>query len=91
MNENDPNDTDDTHDRGQPGVTGQGKDRPFIARGIDRRRKDSGVIQYEAAMPSLEKLVTAREDKGDLFEGNAASHEQRVRAAESIRQGLTNT
>jgi len=87
MNENDLNEADDTHDLGQAGVTGQGKDRPLIVRGFDRRRKESGVFQEEAAMPCREKLVTAREDKGDLYEGNAASHEQRVRAAESIQTG----
>jgi len=75
MNENDPNVTDDTHDPGQPGVTGQGKGTPFIARGIDRRRMESVVIQDEAATLSREKLVTTREDKADLREGKIASHE----------------
>ena len=55
MNENDLNETDDTHDPGQAGVTEQGKDKPLIVRGLDRRRKESGVFQEEAAMPSREK------------------------------------
>jgi hypothetical protein len=87
MNENDLNETEDTHDPGQAGVTEQGKDKPLIVRGLDRRRKESGVIQDKAAMLNREKAVTAREDKADLREGKAASHEQRIRAAESIQTG----
>ncbi|MDD5266116.1 MAG: ATP-binding protein [Methylococcales bacterium] len=87
MNENDPNKINDTQDPGQPGVTGQGNDRPLIVRGIDRRHMEIGVIQDEAALLIREKLVTAREDKADLREGKIASHEQRIRAAESIQTG----
>jgi signal transduction histidine kinase len=68
-------------------VTEQGKDKPLIVRGIDRRRKESDFIQDDAAMLSREKLVTAREDKADLREGKAVSHEQRIRTAESIQTG----
>jgi diguanylate cyclase (GGDEF)-like protein len=49
-------------------VTGQGKGRPQIVRGPDRRRKESAIIIHEAAILGLEKAVTAREDAADRRE-----------------------
>ena len=75
---------------GQPGATGHGKDRLHIARGIDRRRRESSVIDDEAAVLDREKLSSAREDAAQLREdaahlreGKATSREHVIRAAET--------
>ena len=88
MNGNDQDDTYDTDEPGQPGVTGQPKDRLLAAHENDITRMENAVIEREAAVIRREKLVTARENTvalrekaADLREGKATSHEQAIRAA----------
>ena len=88
MNGNDPNDTDNTDDLGQPGVSSQPKDRLFTAHESNITRRKSAVITYETAVLRREKLVAARENAvalreqaADLCERKTTSHEQAIRAA----------
>ena len=53
-------------DRSQPGVAGQGKDRPHVVRGADKRRRDNAGIGDETAVLNREKSAAAREDAADL-------------------------
>ncbi len=84
------NDNDGTSNTpGQPVVTSQGKDRLPIARGADRRRKGSAVIDDEVTVLCRENFAAAREDTAhsreetaDLREGIATSREDAVRLRE---------
>jgi diguanylate cyclase len=92
MNGNDPNDTDNTDDLGQPGVSSQPKNRLFSAHESNITRRKSAVITYETAVLRREKLVAARENAvalreqaADLREGKTTSHEQEIPAAETTQ------
>jgi signal transduction histidine kinase/CheY-like chemotaxis protein len=89
---NNDDDASDTDESGQPGVSSQPKDRLLAAHENDITRRENAVINYEAAVLRREKLVTARENAADmregavhLREGKATSHEQEIRAAETIQ------
>jgi len=92
MNGNDPNDTDNTDDLGQPGVSSRPKDRLFTAHESNITRRESAVINYEAAVLRREKWVAARENAvalreqaADLREGKTTLHEQEIRTAETTQ------
>lgn len=68
MNRNDSDGASNVDDPDQPGIASQGKSRLHVARGPDRRRKDSAVMGGEATLLSREKSATAREDAADLRE-----------------------
>ena len=68
---------------GQPGGTGHGKDSLYIVRGNDRRRRESTVIDDEAAVLKREKSATAREDAAYLREDAAGVRE----GAAGVREG----
>jgi diguanylate cyclase (GGDEF)-like protein len=87
---------------GQPVVTSQGKDRLPVARGTDRRRNESAVIDDKATVLCRENFAAAREDAAhlredaaDLREGIATSREDAVRlregAATSREQEICST
>ena len=92
MNRNHHDGTYDSDDAAQPDVPSQHKDRLLAAHENDITRRESAVIDYEAAVLNREKLVTARENAvgrreaaAQLREEKAASHEQGIRAAETIK------
>jgi signal transduction histidine kinase/CheY-like chemotaxis protein len=75
---------------GHPGATGHGKDRLHIVRGNDRRRRESPVIDDEAAVLDREKSAYTREDTAHLREGTATSREDAVSVREDaagVREG----
>ena len=69
----------------QMGMSSQPKDRLLVAHENDITRREIAVIDYEAVILNREKLVTARENAADLREGKVTSHEQEIRAAETIQ------
>ena len=75
---------------GQPGVTGHGMDRVQTIRGNDRRRRESSVIDDEAAVLDREKSASTREDAAGLREGKATSREDAAGVREDaagVREG----
>jgi diguanylate cyclase (GGDEF)-like protein len=100
MNINDNDGATDTPD--QLVVTSQGKDRLPVARGTDRRRNESAVIDDKATFLCRENFAAAREDAAhsreeaaNLREGIATSREDAVRlregAATSREQEICST
>jgi diguanylate cyclase (GGDEF)-like protein len=74
----------------QPDGTGPHINRLPVVRGADRRRRDSAVIDDEAAVLSRENLASTREDvahlredAAHLREGAAAGREREIRVAET--------
>ena len=76
----------DTDDPGPAGVTGQGRDRVPVVRGKDRRRRESAVIDDEAAVRSREDLASTREDAAYLREDAAKLREDTVHLREGTVQ-----
>ena len=71
MNRNDndgASDTDDIDNSGQPGLSGQHKDRLPAAQEKDIARRERVIVDNETAVLSREKSVTLREDAVELRE-----------------------
>lgn len=90
MNSNDNANVSDTDRQGQPDAINQSKDRPFVVRGKDRRRRESAVIDDEMTVRAREHLATdrenaaySRENAAELRENVARRRESTVHARES--------
>ena len=69
-----------------PGVIKQGKDRPFIVRRNDRRRRENAAIDNEAAILSRENMASTREEAAHLREDAAGLREDTVHVREGAAQ-----
>ena len=75
MNRNDNDGPSDTVNPGQPGLSGQHKDRLPASPEIEITRRESAVIDNEAAILIREKSITQQKDAVELRENIADSRE----------------
>ncbi|MHB1245631.1 MAG: diguanylate cyclase domain-containing protein [Sulfuriferula sp.] len=86
MNRKHNDDTSDVDDPGQPGIANHGKGRQHVARGADRRRKDSAAMADEATALRHEKSTALRENAAGKREGAAVLREEAAHLRERAAQ-----